>query len=61
MGPDYALRRIRLDGDALGIEGQPIALDDVAEPIDVAAGRSLFRVEDLLRLVDLIASVGAEA
>ena len=46
------------------IERLPVAWTSLRPPdpwIDVAAGRSLFRVEDLLRLVDLIASVGAEA
>ena len=39
MRPDDAPRRVRLDGHALGIERQPVALDDVTEPINVAAGQ----------------------
>ncbi len=63
-------RRFETDDERLYLEvasGQvewvPVAWTSLGPPdpwIDLAAGRSLFRVEDLLRLADLITSVGEE-
>ena len=64
-------RRFEADGERLclgvtsdHLEWIPVAWTSLGPPdpwIDIAAGRCLFRVEDLLRLVDLIARVGEEA
>ena len=63
-------RRRSEDGERLYLEVEPgriepvlLAWTSLSPPdpwIDIAAGRSLFRVEDLLRLADLIASVREE-
>ena len=63
-------RRFEADGERLCLEVTsdhlewiPAAWTSLGPPdpwIDLAAGRSLFRIEDLLRLADLIASLGEE-
>ena len=63
-------RRFEADGERLCLEVAsdrlewiPVAWTSLGPPdpwIDLAAARSLFRVEDLLRLADLIANVGEE-
>ena len=63
-------RRSGADGERLCLEVTPdrlewipVAWTSLAPPdpwLDIAAGRCLFRVEDLLRLADLIARVGEE-
>ena len=63
-------RRFEADRERLCVEGTPgrhewvpVAWTNLGPPdpwLDIAAGRCLFRVEDLLRLADLIARVGEE-
>ena len=64
-------RRRSGDGERLYLEVTPGRVVTVpgawtslgpADPwLEVAGGRALFRIDDLLRLADLVASVGAEA
>ena len=56
--------RLYLEVEPGRIETLPVAWTSLGPPdvwLDMAAGRSLFRVDDLLRLADLIASIREEA
>jgi len=55
--------RLYLEVEPGRIERLPVTWTDLGPPdvwLEIAAGRCLFRAEDLLRLVELIASLAAE-
>ena len=58
------VERLYLEVEPGRIETLPVTWTSLGPPdvwLDIAAGRCLFRVEDLLRLADLIAGMREEA